>query len=115
MCKKGNEVILKQQRPVQSQYEILEAFMINFVLMIFCWLEAMLTERLRRKSSSKKKLQIKAWYRILGTEISSYEDFHCKTTQISEENELHQAKWKYFRQLSLCNNAWLRFYFGNNI
>ena len=29
---------------------------------------------------------------ILGTEISSYEEFHCKTTQISEENELYQAK-----------------------
>ena len=37
--------------------------------MIFCWLEQMLTDRLSRKSTSKKKGQIKAWYRILGTEI----------------------------------------------
>ena len=29
---------------------------------------------------------MKAWYRILGTEILSYEEFHCKTTQISKEN-----------------------------
>ena len=28
---------------------------------------------------------------MLGTEIWSYEEFHCKTTQISEENELHPA------------------------
>ena len=41
--------------------------------------------RLRRKSTSKKKIQIKAWYRILGTEILSYEEFYCKTMQISEE------------------------------
>ena len=39
----------------------------------------------------------------LGTEISSYEEFHGKFTQISEENKLYQAKRKYFRQLSLCN------------
>ena len=48
----------------------------------------MITDRLRRKSTSKKKFQIKDWYRILGTEISSYEELHCKTKQISEENEL---------------------------
>ena len=47
----------------------------------------MLTDRLRRKSTSKKKIQIKAWYRILGTEISSYEEFHRKTVQISEEKD----------------------------
>ena len=29
---------------------------------------------------------------MLGTEIMSYEEFHCKTTQISEGNELYQAK-----------------------
>ena len=23
----------------------------------------------------------------------SYEEFHCKTTQVSEENELYPAKW----------------------
>ena len=89
--------------------------MITFILMIFCWLEAMFTDRLRRKSTSKKYVHIKAWYMILGTEISSYEEFHCKTTQISEENELYQAKWKQSRQLSLCNNAWLQFHSGNNV
>ena len=29
MCKKANELIRKQQRPAQSQYGILEAFMIR--------------------------------------------------------------------------------------
>ena len=33
----------------------------------------------------RMKIQIKAWYRILGTEILSNEEFHCKTTQFSEE------------------------------
>ena len=54
----------------------------------------MLTDRLLRIFTSKKKIRIKAWYRILGTEILSYEEFHCQTTQISEENELYLAKWK---------------------
>ena len=71
---------------------MLEAFMINSVLMIFCWLEAKLTDALCRKSTSMKKIQIKPWYRILGTEISSYEEFHCKTKEISEEKELYLAK-----------------------
>ena len=66
--------------------------------MILCWLEAMLTDRLHRKSTSKKKkIQVKAWYRKMGTEILSYEEFHCKTMQISEENELYLAKWKQSR------------------
>ena len=30
--------------------------------MIFCWLEAILTDRLCRKSTSKKKIQKKDWY-----------------------------------------------------
>ena len=35
----------------------------------------MLTDRLRRRSTSKRKNnQIKAWYELLGTEILSYED-----------------------------------------
>ena len=38
---------------------------------------------------TRKKIQIKAWYRILRTEKLSYEEFHCKATQISEENELY--------------------------
>ena len=33
----------------------------------------MLTDRLRRKSTSKKKIQIKAWYRILSTEMLCYD------------------------------------------
>ena len=36
MSKKANELIRKQQRPRQSHYGMLEAFMINFILMIFC-------------------------------------------------------------------------------
>ena len=57
--------------------------------MIFGWLEMMLADRLRRKFTSKiRKIQIK------GTEILSYEECHCKTTQISEEIELYLAKWK---------------------
>ena len=41
---------------------------------------------------ARMKIQIKAWYRILGTKILSYEEFHFKTTQISEEDELFPAK-----------------------
>ena len=52
----------------------------------------MLTDRVRRKSTSKKKIQVKAWYRLLSLEISSYEEFHCKKTHISEENELYPVK-----------------------
>ena len=55
----------------------------------------MLTNRLFRKPTSKKKkkIQIKTWYRILGTEISSYEEFHlklCKSrkkTNYTQQNE----------------------------
>ena len=52
----------------------------------------MLTDKLHRKCTSRKKVQIKDWYRILGIEILSYEEFHCKTMQISEESELYPAK-----------------------
>ena len=31
---------------------------------------------------------------ILGTGILNYEEFHCKTMQISKENELYQSKLK---------------------
>ena len=51
----ANELINKQQRPGQSQSGTLGAFKINFVLMMFCCLEAMLTDRHRGKSTSKKK------------------------------------------------------------
>ena len=47
-------MIRRKQWTSQSQYGMLEAFMINFILMIFCYLEAMLTDRLRWKSTSKK-------------------------------------------------------------
>ena len=36
MCKKANELIRKQQRPVQSHYGILEAYMLQLILIIFC-------------------------------------------------------------------------------
>ena len=45
----------------------------------------MLADRFQRKYTSKKKIQIKACYKILGTQISNYEEFHCKTAQISEK------------------------------
>ena len=54
MCKKANELIRKQQRPVQSHYGILEAYMLQLILIIFCWLKAILIDRLHRKSSSMK-------------------------------------------------------------
>ena len=73
---KANESVRKQQRPAQNQYWMLKTFMINFILIIFWWLEAMLTNRLHRKSTSKKKNSNKAWYRLLGTEIFIYEEFH---------------------------------------
>ena len=94
MCKKTNELLRKQQRPAKNHYVMLEAFMINSILlMIFCWLQAMLTDRLHRKSTSKKKIQIKAWYRIIGTGILSSEEFHsklCKSqrkTNYTQQNE----------------------------
>ena len=37
-------MIRKQQRPDQSQYGMLEAFMTNFILKIICGIEAMLTD-----------------------------------------------------------------------
>ena len=52
----------------------------------------MLTDILSRKSTSKKKIKIKAWYMILGTGISSYKELHCKTMQTLKENELYYAK-----------------------
>ena len=40
----------------------------KFDLMIFCWLEAILT-KLAESVLARKKFQIKACYKILGTEI----------------------------------------------
>ena len=51
----------------------------------------MLTDRLGRKSTSKKKNQIKAWYKILGIEISNYEDSTVKLCR-------SQGKTNYTRQ-----------------
>ena len=61
--------------------------------MIFCWLEAILT-KLAESVLARKKIQMKACYKILGTENSSYAEFHSKTTQIPRETELYPAKWK---------------------
>ena len=95
MCKKVNELIHKQQRPAQSQYGIWEAFMINFILMIFCWFEWMLTNRLCRKSTRKiTKIQIKAWYSVLGTEILSYEEFHCKLNKLRKSQSKTNYIWQ---------------------
>ena len=35
---------------------------------------------------------MKAWWRILDTDVLSHEEFRSKTTQISEVNKLYQAK-----------------------
>ena len=61
------------------------AYMINFLLIIFCdiLILLMLSKRRCRKSTSKKKIQIRGWYGTLGSEISSYEE-------ISEETDFHQ-------------------------
>ena len=70
-------MIHKPQRPVQSQNGMLKAFMTNLILLIFCRLEARLTDILRRKCTSKKKYQLKACYKILGPEIlQRYEELH---------------------------------------
>ena len=39
MFNKVNELTRKRQTPVQSQYGMLEAFMINFIFIIFCYLK----------------------------------------------------------------------------
>ena len=94
MCKKVNDLIHKQQRPAQSQYGILEAFTINFILMIFCWLEGMPTDRLRRKSTSKtRKNKIKAWYRILGTKILTYEEFNYQINKVRKSQTKTNYIW----------------------
>ena len=79
MCQKANELIRKQQRKtclklVWNNRNIYDKLHFDDILL----LEAMLTNRLHRKSTSKKKIQIKAWYRILGPEILSYEEFRGK-------------------------------------
>ena len=52
----------------------------------------MLTGRLAENRLERKKNQITAWYMISSTEILSYEEFHCKTMEISEENKLYPPK-----------------------
>ena len=70
--------------------------------MIFCHLEAMHINQqtLQKIYYQEKKNQIKLCYRILVAELLSYEEVHCKTTQISRVNELYPAKQKYSRQFS---------------
>ena len=55
-------------------------------------LQAMLTDRLRRKSTSKKNNSNKSLVQDLRQEILRYEEFPYQTTQISEPNELYSAK-----------------------
>ena len=95
MCKKANDLVPKEQIRRQMTWYVskkgllkvslgcwMYAFMTNSILIIFCSLEVILTDRLRRKSTSKtKKAQIKAWHKILGPEIFSYEEFLCKARQ----------------------------------
>ena len=81
-------MLRKPERPVQSQNGMLKTFMTNLILLIFCRLKARLTDILRRKCTSKKKNQLKAWYKILGPEkLQRYEEFHKS-----------QKKTKYIRQ-----------------
>ena len=44
-------------------------------------LEAKLNGRCPRKLASKKNIQGIDWYMTLGRDISSYEEFQCKTTK----------------------------------
>ena len=60
--------------------------------MIFFRIEVILSDRdVVENLLARKKIQIKAWYSILRTEILSNEDFRNKNTQTSEENELYPA------------------------
>ena len=83
MSKKANELIrLKKDLPkvVWNVSSIYDKLHFDNILPT----EAILTNRLCRKSISKKKIQIKAWYRILDTEILSYEKFHWKAIDIQK-------------------------------
>ena len=66
----------------------------------------MLTYRLRRNSTSKiRKIQIKAWYRILGSEILSYEEFHCKLNKLRKSQSKTNYIWQNENSLdSLLSN-----------
>ena len=55
MCKKENDLTRKQQNPAQSQYKILEAFMINFLLMIFFDLKQGLPTDIAKTLLERKK------------------------------------------------------------
>ena len=90
MCKKAKELIRKQQIPRQmswyvatrtcsKEYGMLETFMINSIWLYLADLKQCLPTDFTENLLARKKIQIKAWYRILGTEILSYEEFHCKT------------------------------------
>ena len=66
----------------------------------------MLTYRLRRNSTSKiRKIQIKAWYRILGSEILSYEEFHFKLNKLRKSQSKTNYIWQNENSLdSLLSN-----------
>ena len=58
MCKKANELICKKQRPAQSQYGMLETFMINSIWLYFddfkqCLPTDFAENLLARKNSNK--------------------------------------------------------------
>ena len=59
--------------------------------MIFCYLKQYLQTDFAENLLARKKIQIKAWFSILGAEIMSYVELHCKSTQISQENKLYSA------------------------
>ena len=64
------------------------------------------TDRLRRNSTSKiRKIQKKAWYRILGSEILSYEEFHCKLNKLRKSQSKTNYIWQNENSLdSLLSN-----------
>ena len=72
---------------------MLEAFMIQTPIgLYFTDLKQCLPTDVAENLLARKKIQIKTWYRILGTEMLSYKEFHCITIQISEENGLYTRK-----------------------
>ena len=61
MCKKANELICKQQRPAQSQYGMLETFMINSIWLYFDDFKQCLPTDFAENLLARKKIQTKAW------------------------------------------------------
>ena len=57
MCKEANKLICKQHRAAQRQYGILEAFMIELILMIFWWLKQCLLKEFTENLLAQKKFK----------------------------------------------------------